>query len=404
MAARDYTGLYRHGAGWRAVVSAGRGRPPKMRHFPKGTDVRVMQAWRDDERARLRLQRKARATSGTFEYDAQKYLDTVTALSSYAERVADIARWKVIFGTRQRDMITSREIREVRDRWMTEPRGLAPDGKTPLPPYAASTINHRLRALSNLWTVLDGRRAPNPVREVPEAPEPDALPRALSYDLIERIIAAVTDRSRPIKGQGNKDTVSLTKVRLRVMAYTGLTYSQLARLTPASVDLQAGSMLVGRRRKGKGAKPRRLPLLPAAIDAFRALAAAQAWGPFSGDSVRKTFLLAVGKVRTQLAREGLELAPIRPNDLRHSMGSLVYRATGSREAARDLLQHESVRTTERYTLAAVSDVLNAQMALVRQIGTTSSGDKQNHSEIRGDSASPSAAESARHEAADHRKP
>lgn len=335
-----------------------------------------MQDWRQDERAKLRITRKPRSTAGTFRYDALRYLKTVTALTSYRERKADIERWIGIFGDQFRDSITSADIRAVRDRWIDEPRGRGKDDK-PLPPYSASTINHRLRALSNLWTVLDGRRAPNPVREVPEVPEPDALPRALSYDLIEQIIGKVSTRGRPTKGHKNT-SISLTKIRLRVLAYTGLTYSQLGRLSPADVDLEAGSMLVGRRRKGKGARPRRLPLLPQAIDAFRALDAAKAWGSFSGASVRKTFVLAAKKVRAELAKDGVVLPLIRPMDLRHSMGSLVFRATGSREAARELLQHESIRTTERYTLAAVSEVLQRQLAvtdaeLVRAKSTTSPG-------------------------------
>jgi integrase len=357
-----WTGLYKHGAGWRAVVSTGHGRPPIRQFFPKGTDVAEMQRWRDDEKAKLHLARRQRAYKGRFDGDAHRYLAAVRALPSYAERIRDIALWIRIFGQRRRDTITAAEIRAVRDRWMQEPRGLRAGGDPKLP-YAASTINHRLRALSNLWTVLDGRRAPNPVREVPEVPEPDALPRALSYDLIERILAAMTDRTRPTRGKKNKHTVSLAKVRLRVLAYTGLTYSQLARLTPEDLDLEGGSMLVRRRRKGKGARPRRLPLLPQAIEAFRAFTQAQAFGPFSGASVRKSFVLAATKIRKQLLEEGQHLPPIRVYDLRHSLGAWVFLATGSREAARDLLQHESIRTTERYVMSAVSTVLANQVAL-----------------------------------------
>jgi hypothetical protein len=37
-------------------------------------------------------------------------------------------------------------------------------------PLSASSVDNRLRALRNLWTVLNGRHAPNPVREVPAYP------------------------------------------------------------------------------------------------------------------------------------------------------------------------------------------------------------------------------------------
>lgn len=369
MGSRDprWRGIYRHGAGWRATVSRGRGVPPLLRHFPKDTDPREMQAWRADEKAQLRLTRKARATSGTFEFDAKRYLAAITAMPSLAERTADIARWVAIFGTRRRDTITAADIRGVRDRWMTEPRGytVSATGQiAPQPPYAASTINHRLRALSNLWTVLDGRRAQNPVRDVPEVPEPDPLPRAIPYPVIEQILAAMPDRGRPTKGRKNV-TVSLAKLRLRVIAYTGLTYSQLGRLTAEDVDLVIGSMLVRRRRKGKGAKSRLQPLLPEAIEAFRQLDAANGWGAFSGASVRKSFVLAVGKLK----KAGVPLNGVRVYDLRHTFAGLVFRATRSREAVKDLLQHESLRTTERYVLSAVSDVLHEQMAKTSQLLT-----------------------------------
>jgi integrase len=355
VARSKYPGIYRHGQSWRVVVSQGRGRPPLRRSFPLETPLSELVAWRQDQQAEHRVQRKRRATIGTFAYDAkQRYLPAVTGLTTYATRETDIARWIALFGRRYRDTITSAEICAYRDQWAREPRGVDRDGQ-PLPPYAASTINHWLRALSNVWTVLDGPRAPNPVRDVAELPEPDALPRALSYDTIERILTAMPDRGRPVKGQ-KRPTVSLAKLRLRVLAYTGLTYRQLARLQPAHVDLRHGTMLVTRREKGKGAKPRRLPLLPQAVEAFKALQAARAWGPFDGNSVRRAFLRAAKRANVK---------GIRPYDLRHSLGTLIFRATGSREAVKEFLQHESIETTARYTLAAVDQVLTAQLARVK---------------------------------------
>ena len=63
-------------------------------------------------------------------------------------------------------------------------------------PLSASSVNHRLRAIANLWTVLDGRHAPNPARDVPELLEPDHPPRALSYPVLEAILAEWSDAGR----------------------------------------------------------------------------------------------------------------------------------------------------------------------------------------------------------------
>ena len=45
-------------------------------------------------------------------------------------------------------------------------------------------------------------------------------PRGIAYDLIEELFTYMPDRGMPVKG-GTVPDVSLTKLRLRVMAYTG---------------------------------------------------------------------------------------------------------------------------------------------------------------------------------------
>lgn len=52
------------------------------------------------------------------------------------------------------------------------------------------------------------------------------VPRALDYATIERILAAIPDRGRPERDK-KRATFSASKLRLRVLAYTGLTYAQL---------------------------------------------------------------------------------------------------------------------------------------------------------------------------------
>ena len=96
-------------------------------------------------------------------------------MPTYKERAAHLALWCAEFGPRNRHTITSVEISTVISRWLTA--GLA-----------ASTVNNRRAALQSLWTVLDGKAAPNPVdeSEKPREPEPEA--RALSYSRILRIV------------------------------------------------------------------------------------------------------------------------------------------------------------------------------------------------------------------------
>jgi site-specific recombinase XerD len=47
---------------------------------------------------------------------------------------------------------------------------------------------------------------------------------------------------------------------------------------------------------------------------------------------------------------------VRPYDLRHSFGSMVFAATNSLEATQRMLSHEKRQTTMRYALSGLSAV------------------------------------------------
>lgn len=360
------TGIYRHGAGWRAVVSQGRSRPRLTRHFPAGTSLAVMQAWRADAKAASRVKRKQRVLSGTLEADAAKYLQAVTSLTTYADRCREIDLWVQALGSRRREDITPGDIRAVRDRWLTTPRSADDDR-----PVSAATVNKRLRALSNLWRVLDGKQAYNPVRDVDEAPEPHPSPRALSYAAIQ----AILDRMPTYRHGQWKQTpppdwtptgLSKARVRVRIMAYTGLTPKALMRVTPADVDRTRNVLTLPARKKGRGVRPGVVPLLPPAAEAFAELAGLDGFGPFNVRTLRYAFTRAATLAGYPSARL---------HDLRHALAAIAYETTGSLDVVMALLQHTTRDTTQRYTLAAAFKVLQAQtQPLVQHFGTTDPGD------------------------------
>lgn len=341
-----WRGIYKHGNGWRAVVSCGRGRPVLTKHFPAEASLAAMQGWRKDEQAKVRVGRKARASRGTFAGDAKRYLGIVAAMPTIQDRTQQIDLWIDIFGTRARDTVTAGEIRAQRDKWATKPRA-----KDDQRPFAASTINHRLRALSNLYAVLDGHRAENPVRDVEELREPDPVPRAMDYAAVAAIVAAMP--------------VSQTKVRIRCLAYSQITPKQLMRLTAPDLDLTRARLRLPARAKGRGASAVWVPLLPKAKDAFSDFHQQNLYGEFSHRSLRRSWDTAAKKAGVRGAR---------PYDLRHTYGTLVYRATRSREAVQQLLQHSSWTTSARYAMEAEDDVRAAHGdAVVRHFGKTGSG-------------------------------
>lgn len=339
----------------------------KRKRFPRETTPQQIRDWRatalDELRAELEAHRRKRAelggtASSGFRYDVlQQYLPAVQAMPSYDWRVNDMLLWIAEFGDRDRRTITSLEIRTVRDRWLTvgpKKRWQKVNGKGQwvdvAEPLAGSTVNHRLRALSNLFTVLDPRR-PNPVHDVPEAGEPDAIPRDTDYDTIRAILDAMADRGRPVKDE-KRSKESLAKVRARVMAWTGTEPTELGRIPEADIveAITVKVLVVPGRRKGSGGPARLVPLSEDAIAALQDLVRLKACGPFRGRAVLRAWQIAC---LTTIGRT------LRIKDLRHSFVTNIVRVTKDLKLAQLLAGHLDARTTQRYALAALLPMLRA---------------------------------------------
>lgn len=333
----DWTGITRYGLGWRASVSRGHGVTPVRRSFPIETEPAVMQAWRADIQHQLSQQRSRRIRAGTFAADAKRYLVAVKGMPTITDRQREIALWVEVFGDRLRQDIHPAEIRAQRDAWLTERRS-----STDARPVARATVNKRLRALSNLYAVLDPR-GPNPVRDVPELSDHPRASRAIDYATIDAVIDAMPDVTRSTKGE-KRQAGSKAKARLRVLAYTGWSNKMLASLTPADVDLERGLVRLPPRNKGRGVPGAVVPLLPQAVEALKTFAALQCWGAFSRRSLLYSW---------QRALKRLNLPPARVYDLRHSFGTALLAASKDEGAAQALMQHADAKTTRGYTGASV---------------------------------------------------
>lgn len=409
-------GVRRHGAGLQATVKA-RGERSYL-SFDLETPYAVMVADIEDERARLRLLMKDRPRAGTLMIDAKRYLQlpSVRALSDYAQREQHILEWCALLGSkRRRSSGWPEAIEAQRDRWLTEPRAAATDGTVIDGPYAAASVNKRLRALSNLWTKLDGRRAPNPVLEVNECEEPDPEPRGLPYELIEAILAAIPGTRRKVddaqiaeirarapretavslarafgisdtrvrriaRGAGTRSTSPerQNQARLRVIAYTGIPHEILKQLTRESVTFfprdakgqeTGGTVLMPPRKKGKKRRraqdkplPELLPLIPQAAAAFREFDRLDCWGAFSNSSMWKLFRRACAVLATKDTTMRAALEGVSPYWFRHSYLTAVYDETKDLRVTGKIGGHRSERTTKRYTMAAVAPHVAAAAA------------------------------------------
>lgn len=393
-------GIRRHGAGWQAEVRVV-GHPRAVEQFPLETPPATMQAWRKGIKRQLQT---TKAYAGTFAADARDYLRARQAMPGIRERTRHVALWVDAFGERPRASIKGWEISAIAQAWLLRGpklvwRPWSADGDPRHGgrrvgvemPLSASQVNKRLRALENLWTVLDGRHAPNPVRDdVTEPTEPDEEPRGLSYDVVEAILAAMPERRharvltpdavaaiqsepktsasvlarshgvsetmiRKIRaGAHAEDTPALTVLRLRVIAYVGLSHGELRRVRSDDLHLEDTPpwLFVAGRRKGAGTKGTPQPLTREGAAALRALVAAGGLGAFSHSSMWKSFQRACGK---------LGLVGLRPYDLRHSFASAVLERTGNLAVTQLLMRQKHQRTTLRYGKRAVSPVLAAAL-------------------------------------------
>src|SRR5205814_2305299 len=105
-------------------------------------------------------------------------------------------------------------------------------------------------------TTLDGRRARNPVSDVPKFERPERKPHALPH----KIIRATLDVMRP----------NATKARLMLMAYGGFRPSEVMRAVPEDVepflDLPEPFCY---KRTGKKGRPVMVPLPAEGLEAWK---------------------------------------------------------------------------------------------------------------------------------------
>lgn len=307
----------------------------RFKRFPAGTSLDAVRRWRMDTRVSLQL---TKCAAGTLAADIEPFLRQIADRPRLvAERRKQLEWWAARLGHLRRHAIAPADVRAA----------LADLRKT----RAASTCNHYRQALFSLYKNLDGRDAPNPVRDVAPFPTPAPEPRGLSYDAVLSILAAMSDQgSAIVKGRPRVDG-SAAKARCRVLAFTGMRPSELMRYRPEHLDRATQTLVV---LTGKGGRTRAIPLSAPAVEALEELESLGALGPFSTSAVRRAFVRAA---------ERLGIHGVRPYDLRHSFGTALYRAAGDTRLVKELLGHSDSRMTERYTLGHVPAAMRAATAV-----------------------------------------
>jgi len=347
----------------------------RSKRFPKTATFTELQYWQEERRVEARRrQAETRPPTGEgFLADADRYLETVAAMPQFSQRRRHIQLWAELFGDRQRASVTSADIRAQRDRWLTvgprrvlEKRNGNParwiEQAVPLSPQE---VNLRLRALENLWTVLDGPSADNPVRDVPECDTPPPRPRGQSFALAREILSYMPDITRPTKG-GSPERGSLSRIRFEAMLVTGLPPKQLAALQPEHIDPHVPAFTPPPRRKGRTSRrrprprkaPKPRPLMACALPVLERFFALGANRPFSRQSLNRSVRRAIAAANQVRTKRRLPLIDptLRVYDLtRHTFGTEAYRAYRDLKVVQELMGHSDIKLTEMYAKAAVQE-------------------------------------------------
>ena len=225
--------------------------------------------------------------------------------------------------------------------------------------YAKASVARRVSELRAFYTYLHSRDLveANPVNAISSPKLPQRLPRPLSTEEVQALLAA-PDLSTP---QGQRD-----RAMLELLYAGGLRVSELLALDVGSVDLTQAEVRV----LGKGAKERIALIGQPAVAALRAylsdgrerLLAAIA----STQGSRRVNALFLNRFGARLsvsmftrslgdyaAEAGIEHA-VTPHMLRHSFATHMLDGGADLRSVQELLGHESLGTTQIYTQVSQS--------------------------------------------------
>jgi integrase/recombinase XerD len=216
--------------------------------------------------------------------------------------------------------------------------------------YSSATVARKVAAVRSFFhfLVAEGLQSDDPTVALDTPRVRKRLPRSLSRDEVERLLAAPIARGGP---KALRDAAIL-----ETLYASGMRVSELVALDVPDVSVEEGSV----RCMGKGSKERIIPLYPRAIDALSAYLAGGR-GSYDRAEAADTDALFLNPRGTRLTRQGLWLiikdyveqtgieGDVTPHTLRHSFAThLLDGGAGLREV-QHLLGHSNVSTTQIYT-------------------------------------------------------
>lgn len=218
---------------------------------------------------------------------------------------------------------------------------------------APATRSRRISAMRSFWRFLrkKGLAQSNPAELVERPRVSQPLRNFLNVDDIMQLL----------ESQMPDDALGVRDMAMWEMAYgSGLRVSELVGLNLASLDLAEGWVHV----IGKGDKERRVPISGKASDALGRYLARR--GELVQEPTQALFLNHRGGrltarsverlLKDHLISAGLD-PEVTPHGLRHSFATHLLESGADLRSIQELLGHESLATTQRYTHVSLPQLL-----------------------------------------------
>ncbi len=219
-----------------------------------------------------------------------------------------------------------------------------------------ATVGRKMAALRTFFKFLvkRGILQDNPAQMVASPRQVRPIPVYLTVDQVVRLLDGMEDTS----------TAGLrNRAMFEIMYSSGLRVSELAGMNVGDVDEKAGMVQV----LGKGSKQRRVPIGRHALEALAAYRrrlcdetgiGPDAKGPlFLNKFSKRLSARSVARFLAQTARACGLPVPVSPHALRHSFATHLLDAGADLKAVQELLGHESLATTQRYTHVSIARLM-----------------------------------------------
>ena len=271
---------------------------------------------------------------------------SVNTLAAYRRDLDRYLTWLAAAGVADLDSISPRQVAA----YLASLRE-GTDTHRPLAPASAARAISAVRGLHR-FGVRDGLQADDPSRDIAPPAPMRRLPRALSIDDVDRLLAGAAVSDEPL---GLRD-----RALLEFLYGTGARISEAVGADRDDLDFADGTVIL----HGKAGHTRLVPIGGygrSAVDAYLvrarpALASAGRGTPavfLNHRGARLSRQSAWTILRHAAETAGLDPQRVSPHTLRHSYATHLLDGGADVRVVQELLGHASVTTTQVYTLVTV---------------------------------------------------